>query len=304
MTERGGDASPARPRVDASGVGHPARSGAPALDVLIPTCDRPAALAVTLTSLLAQDWAPMRIVVSDQGSEPAMEVSGVLRAAVRALRAHGSSVEILRHVPRRGMAEQRQFLLDQARAPYALAIDDDVILGPNLVPRLLRTIRQQGCGFVGSALIGLGYVGDERPDEEAVEWWDGPVRPEVVRPGSGEWERHRLHNAANVWHVQRRLGLTPETQRLYRVAWVGGCVLWDVAALREAGGFSFWEQLPPAHAGEDVLAQLRVMARRGGCAVMPSEAYHQELETTVTDRRVDAPWALPDALPDATGAAR
>ena len=71
------------------------------------------------------------------------------------------------------------------------------------------------------------------------------------------------------------------------------------------------ESIPGAHltlmaspAGEDVLAQLRVMARRGGCAVMPSEACHQELETTVPDRTVDAPWALSDELPRAAGAPR
>jgi hypothetical protein len=47
------------------------------------------------------------------------------------------------------------------------------------------------------------------------------------------------------------------------------------------------------HAGEDVLAQLRVMASHGGCGIMPSGAYHQELPTTVPDRRVDAPQVLP-----------
>ena len=36
------------------------------VDVLIPTCERPAALAVTLTALAASTSPPMRIVVSDQ----------------------------------------------------------------------------------------------------------------------------------------------------------------------------------------------------------------------------------------------
>jgi hypothetical protein len=69
--------------------------------------------------------------------------------------------------------------------------------------------------------------------------------------------------------------------------------MYDVEALREAGGFQFWRDLPPDHAGEDVLAQLRVMARRGGCGILPSGAYHQELPTTVRRRRVDAPRVLP-----------
>ena len=73
---------------------------------------------------------------------------------------------------------------------------------------------------------------------------------------------------------------------------MGACVLYDVAKLRAAGGYSFWRELPPEHSGEDVLAQLRVMARYGGCGIIPSGVYHQELPTTVTDRRVDAPKVL------------
>ena len=68
--------------------------------------------------------------------------------------------------------------------------------------------------------------------------------------------------------------------------------MFDVAKLRAVGGFEFWQELPSEHCGEDVLAQLRVMARYGGCAVIPSGAYHQELPTTVTAREVDAPKVL------------
>ena len=72
-------------------------------------------------------------------------------------------------------------------------------------------------------------------------------------------------------------------------SWVGGCVLYDAHALRSAGGFSFWSDLPEEHSGEDVVAQLRVMERFGGCAILPSGAYHQELPTTIPNREVDAP---------------
>jgi hypothetical protein len=75
-------------------------------------------------------------------------------------------------------------------------------------------------------------------------------------------------------------------------AWIGGCVLYDSARLRAAGGFGFWRELPPEHCGEDVLAQLRVMARFGGCGLIPSGACHQELPTTVPWRRHDAPRLL------------
>src|SRR5207302_564936 len=113
-----------------------------------------------------------------------------------------------------------------------------------------------------------------------------------VQPDTASWARHRLHNAANLYHVQQRLRLPRGHYRAYRVAWVGGCVLYDTAKLRGVGGFGFWRRLPDSHCGEDVLAQLRVMARYGGCGIVPSRVYHQELPTTLTDRRIDAPRVL------------
>ncbi|HEX6964626.1 MAG TPA: glycosyltransferase family 2 protein [Gemmatimonadaceae bacterium] len=264
-----------------------------AVDVLIPTFNRPCALAVTLTSLSAQSWRDFRVIVSDQSEGSDVVAVPEISAVVRLMRARGVQVQMLKHVPRRGMAEQRQFLLDASTSPYALFLDDDVMLEPDVLERMLRAIREERCGFVGCAVIGLSYVHDVRPHQQHIEFWDGPVRPERVEPDTPAWERYHLHSAANLYHVQRRLNLTPERQRKYRVAWIGGCVLYDADALRESGGFTFWHDLPPQHCGEDVLAQMRVMARYGGCGLIPSGAFHQELPTTIPDRRVDAPRALP-----------
>jgi hypothetical protein len=92
------------------------------------------------------------------------------------------------------------------------------------------------------------------------------------------------------------MGVTKDRQRLYKVAWVGGCVMFDTEKLRNVGGFSFWSRLPDEHAGEDVVAQLRVMAAYGGAAVAPSGAWHQEVPTTVPQRDCDAPLVLGDML--------
>lgn len=263
----------------------------PLVDVLIPTYRRPTALAVTLASLAAQTLRPFRVVVSDQTEdEPVPAFSAEVEAVTRVLEAGGRTVERHRHLPRRGMAEHRQWLLDRAVAPYALFLDDDVVLEPDLLARLVEHLQREGCGFVGSALVGLSHLGDVRPHEETMEYWDGPVRPERVRPGTPAWERHRLHNAANLEHLRRRL--RPGHDRLYRVAWIGGCVLYDVARLRAAGGFAFWWRLPAEHAGEDVLAQIRVLERFGGAGLFPSGAFHLEIPTTIPDRGVDAPHAL------------
>ena len=68
--------------------------------------------------------------------------------------------------------------------------------------------------------------------------------------------------------------------------------MFNSCKLRDAGGFDFWRELPPEHCGEDVLAQLRVMERFGGCGIIPSGAYHMELPTTIDQREVDAPLVL------------
>ncbi|USX29118.1 glycosyltransferase family 2 protein [Oxalobacteraceae bacterium OTU3CINTB1] len=262
------------------------------VDVLLPTCNRPQALTATLVSLAAQSTPHLQVVISDQSDGGgSLEQPSVL-AALRFLLAQGHEVSASRHLPRRGMAEQRAFLLSRARAPYSLFLDDDVLLDSDLIERLLSTITEQRCGFVGSALHGLSHVGDVRPDEEAIEFWQSPVAPESIAPDGPAWRRHHLHSAANLFHVQSRLGITRANSQCYRVAWIGGCVLYDTAKLRAAGGFDFWRQLPAEHCGEDAQAQLQVMARFGGCGIIPSGAYHMELPTTITERACNAPHVL------------
>ena len=322
-----------------------ATRAAPGIDVLVPTCGRPAALAVTLASIGAQDWPALRVIVSDQSDGRGALAAPEVVAVLRYLQARGHKVNTWQHLPRRGMAEQRAFLLSQVRAPWCLFVDDDVILEPDLVRRLHATLVAHGCGFAGSAVHGLSYRGQVRPAEENIAFWEGRVTPETVVPGSAPWRRHRLHSAANLFHLQSRargvaalagVGLRDEwhhadasadtdvevdadveadtdtdtdaatamaaAARAYRVAWVGGCVLFDTAKLRAVGGFDFWCELPDAHCGEDVLAQLRVMQAYGGCGVFPSGAYHMELPTTLNERMVDAPLALEAWRPVAEGA--
>lgn len=261
------------------------------LDILIPTYSRAAALAVTLTSLCAQSYRDFRVIISDQTETSHPLEAGEVQAALRVLQAHGHELVLHKHLPRRGIAEQRQFLLDQATAPYVLYLDDDLILEPWVIQNMLKAIQQQGCGFVGAAMIGLSYADDRRPEQQHIDFWEH-VEPESVQPGTPAWERYRLHNAANLYHVQQQQQIEPEQPRLYRVAWVAGCVLYDATMLRGVGGFEFWRELPLHHCGEDVLAQLRVMAKYGGCGILPAGVYHQELPTTLPDRSQDAPQLL------------
>jgi len=263
-------------------------TGAADVDLLVPTKDRPDGLAVTLSGLAAQSAGGFRVVVSDQSpGEPALSAPAVA-TMLRVLRQRGCAVEAGRHLPARGLAEHRAYLLSRAHGAYALFLDDDVWLEPDALATMLAAIAELGCGFVGMPLIGLSYAADVRPHEHApYEEWAGRVEPERVRRDTPAWQRWRLHNAANPLHLARARGLR-SGWRAYKVAWIGGCVLYDRAALVDCGGFDFWTSAgAPGHAGEDVVAQLRVMERYGGAGLLPSRAYHLELPTTVPDRAVD-----------------
>jgi hypothetical protein len=267
------------------------------LDVLVPTRDRPTELAATLAGLAGQDAGPFGVAVSDQSDgEPAWRHPGVA-GLVRVLRHGGHPVLLDQHLPRRGLAEHRGYLLSRSRARHVLFLDDDIYLEPGTVARLLAAIGELRCGFVGNAPHGLSYVDDHRPDQERpYAEWTGRPQPERVRPGTPEWDRHTVHSAANLLHVTQRLGLRPGEWRAYRLAWIGACVLYDRAKLVAVGGYDFWPDVPAAHAGEDVAVQLRLLAEHGGAGVVPSGAYHLEVPTTVPDRTVECHRVLPGYL--------
>ncbi len=225
----------------------------PVVDVLVPTFDRPAELAVTLAGLAAQDDPPFRVTVSDQSDDGSAQHAPAVEAMVRVLRAQGREVRVVSHLPRRGLAEHRQFLLDSSDAERVLFLDD------------------------------------RRPHHQApFEAWEGAVRPERLRDDSPEIARASLHGAANLVHVAERVAVPRDGWLPYKIAWIGACTLFRRSALVEAGGFDFWHRLPPTHAGEDVAAQWRVMERSGAAGLLPSGAVHLEAPTTVPDRTVEA----------------
>ncbi|MGW4501533.1 glycosyltransferase [Micromonospora sp. NPDC004336] len=270
------------------------------LDVLVPTRNRPAELAVTLSGLAAQEGVPgFGVVVSDQSDGDAAYRHPAAATMVRALRHRGHPVLLTRRLPRRGLAEHRAYLLAASAARYVLCLDDDVWLEPGTLRRLVTAIEELGCGFVGNAVHGLSYADDVRPETHRhYEEWTGRPTPERIRPGTPEWDRASIHPAANLLHVTRKLDLPPGAWRAYKVSWVGGCVLYDRAKLLDSGGFDFWRRVQEKHQGEDVAAQLAVLARHGGAGVLPSGAYHLESPTTVTERDVEA-WEVVLADEDA-----
>ena len=255
------------------------------LDVLIPTHRRKTALATTLTGLFGQTRKDFDVIVSDQSEGESPLESPELVTLARAFRLRGQRVRYLKHLPRRGLAEHRHFLLEQARAPYVLYVDDDLLLEPWVVEHMLSTIQAEGCGFVGMAVSGLQHVNDVRPHEQHIELWEGRVRPERYTFETAPMNRHKLHNAGNPLHLSWRFAGNRIVR--YKVAWVGACALYDREKLLDCGGYSWWTELPAEHAGEDVLVQMLVANRYGGCGILPSGVYHLELPTEVPNRETN-----------------
>lgn len=252
------------------------------IEILLPTCNRLSSLVMTLSGVAGQTVRNLRVIVADQSDVPAVEEPAV-RAVCRVIEARGGQVAYHHRPPLHGVAEQRAFLLDAALSKRVLYLDDDVFTEPWVVERLVETLDREGCGFVGAFPAGLSFRADHRPEQECIEYWDGPVRPECLVPEGPGWERWQLHRAANLFHVAARLP-RGET-RLYKVAWVASCVLYDRARLLAVGGFAFWSRLPRYHSGEEVLAQNLLMRRWGGCGIVPSGTYYSELPSTVLNGR-------------------
>src|SRR5215210_6886324 len=264
-------------------------------DILLPTCNRLASLVMTLGGVATQSFRDLRVIVADQSDRP---VAGdqVVQTLGRVIEERGEIVE-WHHRPRlHGIAEQRECLLRQATADVVLYLDDDVLMESWVLERLLTILDDERCGFVGAFPAGLSHRDDRRPEQQAIDYWQGPLLPEVVEQGSAEWERWQLHRAANLYHIAQ--SLPPGTWRRYKVAWVASCILYDRRKLEAVGGFSFWPRLPRYHSGEEVLVQNLLLRRWGGCGMVPSGTYYSQVPTTVLNDRDSVDGHALDLLPE------
>ena len=248
------------------------------VDILLPTCDRLASLVMTLGGVAAQTITDLRVIVADQSAR-AVSNDPVVQTLGRVIEERGGAIEWHHRLPSHGIAEQRDFLLRQATSDTILYLDDDVLMEPWVIERLLAILRDEQCAFVGAFPAGLSHRHDVRPEQQWIEYWDGPVRPEVVAPESAEWERWQLHRAANLYHVAQ--SLPAGAFRRYKVAWIASCILYDRQKIETVGGFTFWSRLPRYHSGEEVLVQNLLMRRWGGCGMVPSGTYYSQVPSTV-----------------------
>jgi GT2 family glycosyltransferase len=265
------------------------------VDILLPTYNRLASLVMTLGGVATQTLTDLRVIVADQSAQPVRD-DEVVQTLGRVIEERGGATEWHHRPPLHGIAEQRDFLLRLATADTILYLDDDVLMEPWVVERLLAILRDEGCAFVGAFPAGLSHRHDVRPEQQRIEYWDGSVRPEVVDPGSAEWERWQLHRAANLYHVGQ--SLPPGSCQRYKIAWIASCIIYDREKVEAVGGFSFWPRLPRYHSGEEVLVQNILMRRWGGCGIVPSGTYYSQVPTTVLNDSGSVDGHALDLLPE------
>jgi GT2 family glycosyltransferase len=265
------------------------------VDILLPTCNRLESLIFTLAGIANQSLSNFHLIIADQSDTPICR-SPVVRSLLRIIKARGSTYHWHYRIPSLGIAEQRDFLLKQAVSDFILYLDDDVWMEHWVLQKMVDTITDQQCAFIGAFPSGLSYRDDVRPSQQIIEYWESDVKPESITPDSSEWERAQLHRAANLFHVSQRM--KPGEFRLYKVAWVASCILYDRQKVLEVGGFSFWNRLPRYHSGEEVLLQNLLMRRWGGASIIPSGTFYSEVPSTVLNEEGTVDGHALDLLPE------
>jgi glycosyltransferase involved in cell wall biosynthesis len=265
------------------------------VDILLPTCNRLESLIFTLSGVANQSFFDFHLIISDQSDLPSRQ-SAVIQSLLRIIKARGATYEWHYRVPSLGIAEQRDFLLNRASSEMILYLDDDVWMEPWVLQKMVNTLVEQQCAFVGAFPAGLSFLDDVRPEQQIIEYWEGDVTPESIYPDSPEWERAHLHRAANLYHVSQQL--ESDESHLYKVAWIASCILYDRQKVLEVGGYSFWDRLPRFHSGEEVLLQNLLMRRWGGASIIPSGTYYAEVPSTVLNEDGTVDGHALDLLPE------
>ncbi|MDR1508435.1 MAG: glycosyltransferase [Synergistaceae bacterium] len=129
------------------------------ISVIVPAHNAGRRISAALESIAAQDYAPLEVIVVDDGScdATADEASSILRES-------GLAHRIIRHGKNRGVSSARNTGLRAARGGYALFMDADDVADPDFISTLYEAIAKND-----SDLAFCGYrdrfeaTGEEKP---------------------------------------------------------------------------------------------------------------------------------------------
>src|SRR3990167_3669152 len=116
------------------------------IDIHICYRDRPTELTLLLNSLRNQTYKNFRIWISDDASGTPIQAYHFLICTINRLNDEGNYVFYSRNDFGLGVSRNRQKLVDlskeDGRAEYYLRLDDDVLLEPTYINKLLEVINK------------------------------------------------------------------------------------------------------------------------------------------------------------------
>ena len=140
-----------------------ARAETPLVTVCIVHHERPALVRMAVNSVLAQDYPAIEAVLIDDGSE-STEAHAALDALKTEFAEHGWRV--IRQ-ENRYLGAARNAAAAAARGEWLLFLDDDNVLFPDAVSRLVRAARFSGADSITAASIRFSGEGDPRLDTKS-----------------------------------------------------------------------------------------------------------------------------------------
>jgi GT2 family glycosyltransferase len=260
MTQRATDFPPSTtPRADvvamqsagrsADELGHPSLAGC---CVAVCTRNRPHAIVAFLTSLAEQDALPEEVILVDgsDGNETEIVVRNFATGHAFARRWHYARVA----ASQRGLTRQRTLALELATCPLIAFFDDDILLQPHCLERMVAVHEALGDQAVGVA----AYIENERlspPPLWRLRRMTGIVS--TLEPG-----RYCRSGFSTPW------GFMAPTTASVRGDWLpGGATMWRTELARTIG---FEHGFAGYGSGEDLDFSLRI--GRHGALVVAGDA--------------------------------
>src|SRR4051794_20131816 len=162
------------------------------VSAVIPTWNRADLLGSVLANLQAQTRVPDEIVVIDNGSRD---------GSVDVAKAAG--VELIAYEQNRGFAVAVNEGIERARGSWILILNNDVVLEPDWLERLLATVEKEGASFGVGKLL--------RPDgsNEIDGSWD------LISRGAYAWRCGYGKQDGDVWSTKRAIHFAPMTAALF-----------------------------------------------------------------------------------------
>lgn len=186
----------------------------PTVSAIIPTWNRADLLESILTNLKTQTRPPEQILVVDNGSTDATPI--VIRE---------SEADSIVFPENRGFAVAVNEGIRRAKSDWILIINNDVVLEPVWLERLLSSAEQENASFAVGKLL--------RPDDRTT--MDGSW--DLISRAAYAWRCGFEHRDGAVWSVKRKITSAPMTAALFRRE------IFDIVGLLETRFESYYEDV-------------------------------------------------------------